>query len=583
MLAGAAALGAPRGFGASAVEEPTKSGNIVVFVARKIVTMNPDVPTATAVAVRDGAILGVGSIEDLAPWLKGRQYTIDKQFEDKVLMPGFIDPHLHPMLGAIGFEASWVTPEAWDVMGAQTPATSGHTEYVTRLKAAFDADSKNEPIFMSWGYSQFYHGEMSKAILDAISSKRPILVLQRSMHEIYLNTPMMEYVKEKGFDVNKAAHNPQIDLDTGHFWEDGMFSGVLPYIAEYLLHPVRVDKGFQRIRDYMNYNGITTCADLATGSVNWEFEMAGLRRNFDTADSPVRVRITPDVRKIGETFKSSDKALALVAALEQKNTKHIVFNHAIKLFADGAMFSQNQQVLPPGYIDGHVGQWITPPAEFEDLAQKYWNAGYQIHVHTNGDGGAKMVLDTLQKIQTIKFRPDHRFTIEHYGFATDSVSERVVKLGAQVCGNPFYVYDLGDLFSEVGLGHDRAATLTPLGGVANRGAAVGLHSDFPMAPSNPLYLAWCAATRETMSGKVLAPNERLTLDQAIRAITIDAAYIIHMEDQIGSIQSGKLADFAVLDKDPYEVGIEGLRKINVWGVVFEGRPFKAKSPGRTTG
>jgi len=110
---------------------------------------------------------------------------------------------------------------------------------------------------------------------------------------------------------------------------------------------------------------------------------------------------------------------------------------------------------------------------------------------------------------------------------------------------------------------------------------VALHSDFPMAPAEPLFLAWTAASRETMSGKVFAPTERLTLDQAIRAVTIDAAYMINMEATLGSIEAGKLADFAVLDKDPYEVGVEGLRDIKVWGTVFEGRAFPAKrsAPG----
>ena len=97
-----------------------------------------------------------------------------------------------------------------------------------------------------------------------------------------------------------------------------------------------------------------------------------------------------------------------------------------------------------------------------------------------------------------------------------------------------------------------------------------------MAPAEPLFLAWTAASRETMSGKVFAPTERLSLDQAIRAVTIDAAYMINMETKLGSIEAGKLADFAVLDKDPFEMGVEGLRNIKVWGTVFEGQVHPAK-------
>jgi predicted amidohydrolase YtcJ len=579
IAAAAAVMGASRtgAFAAVAAEAGPKPP-ITVFVARKIVTMDSSRPAAEAVAVRDGMILSVGSLAELQPWLKGQPYTIDRQFSEQVLLPGLIEPHMHPMLGAIGFEAFWITPESWSVMGLETPATTGPEAYIKALKAAFAARSQDEPIFMTWGYSQFQHGDLSRAILDTISDTQPIMVLQRSLHESYCNTPMMNTLRDKGMDFAKVAGNPQVDLDKGHFWEDGLFSVALPYMADYILDPVRVDKGYRRSRDYLNYNGVTTVSDMSTGSASWELEIAALRRNFDTPDSPVRVRLTPDVVKIGEAFKSEDEAFELVAGLEQQNTRNIFFNNGIKLFADGAMFSQAMQMLPPGYIDGHKGEWITQPDAFVKFARRYWNAGYQIHVHTNGNGGAKMVLDALQKIEGEKPRPDHRFTIEHYGFADDTTSRRAATLGAQVSGNPFYVYNLGDLYSEVGLGFDRAANITPLGGLARSGAAVALHSDFPMAPAEPLFLAWCAATRETMSGRVLAPSERLTLDQAIRAITIDAAYILQMEDQIGSIEAGKRADFAVLDKDPYAVGVDGLRKIKVWGTVFEGRPFKARAP-----
>ena len=229
----------------------------------------------------------------------------------------------------------------------------------------------------------------------------------------------------------------------------------------------------------------------------------------------------------------------------------------MKLFADGAMFSQLMQLSPPGYIDGHQGAWITQPAPFEETARRYWNAGYQIHVHTNGDNGAKMVLDVLEKLEGEKPRADHRFTIEHYGYGTEGISRRIASLGALVSANPYYLFDLGDKYAEVGLGYDRAARIAPLGGLVRRGVPVALHSDFAMAPASPLLLAWTAITRETQSGKVFGPEERLTPDQAMKAITVDAAYILHLEERLGSIEAGKLADFTVLEQDPYAVGAAG--------------------------
>lgn len=561
----------------SPVTAQDQPGEIVVFIAKKIVTMDPTRPTATAVAVRGGEILSVGSLADLQPWLKAHPHKIDTQFKDKVLMPGLIDPHMHPMLGAIAFQAFWITPEPWNVMGRKTPATIGEKDYRDALAAAFAARQKDTPVFMTWGFSADTHGELSIEALDSISKDVPILVLQRSMHEIYLNTPMLALLKAKGMDENKFKDHPQIDWKKNHFWEDGMFSVAVPYMAGFLLDPAAADPGYLKARDYLNYNGITTVADMDTGGTNWDLEIAALKRNLDTPASPVRVRLTPDVYKLSLALKSPEAVMKRVGELKSQNTRHLIFNNGIKLFADGAMFSQAMQISAPGYIDGHHGEWITQPAPFEEFARSYWKAGYQIHVHTNGDGGAKLVLDTLQQLLDEKPRVDHRLTIEHYGYADDGTSRRIAKLGAQVSANPFYLYALGDRYASTGLGTDRAARIAPLGGLVRRNVNVGLHSDFPMAPSEPLFLAWTTATRETMSGKVFAPSERLTLDQAIRAITIDAAYLIGMETELGSIEAGKLADFAVLDKDPYEVGVKGLRNIKVWGTIFEGRPFKAKA------
>ncbi len=417
--------------GAIHVTAQEQPGAITVFVAKKIITMDPTRPTATAVAIGGRKILSVGSLADLQPWLKVHPHKIDTRFKDKVLMPGFIDPHLHPLLGAIAFQTVWITPEPWNVMGQKTPATLGHEAYLKALRTAFAARRKDAPIFMTWGFSADSHGEFSGELLDSISKEVPILVLQRSMHEIYINTPMLAYLKAKGLDADKFKDHPQIDWQKNHFWEDGMFSVALPYMAGILLDPAAADPGYLKTRDYLNYNGITTVADMNTGGTDWALETSALKRTIDTPDSPVRVRLTPDVYKLGAALKSPEAAMKLVGDLKAQNTRHLIFNNGIKLFADGAMFSQAMQLNEPGYIDGHKGEWITQPGPFEDVARSYWNAGYQIHVHTNGDGGARMVLDTLQKLLDEKYRADHRFTVEHYGYADDGTSRRIAKLGAQ--------------------------------------------------------------------------------------------------------------------------------------------------------
>ena len=114
-----------------------------------------------------------------------------------------------------------------------------------------------------------------------------------------------------------------------------------------------------------------------------------------------------------------------------------------------------------------------------------------------------------------------------------------------------------------------------LGSLQRHGVPFALHSDSPMAPLSPLTLAYNATNRVTINGNLTGAEERISLDAALRAITIDAAWIVGWENEIGSIRAGKRADFAVLDSDPYQVGASGLREIKVWGTVFDGEVHPA--------
>ena len=197
----------------------------------------------------------------------------------------------------------------------------------------------------------------------------------------------------------------------------------------------------------------------------------------------------------------------------------------------------------------------------------YWQAGFSLHIHVNGDEGLDVVLGAIERL------PQQRgqtITLEHLGYSTEAQNQRIAKLGLMVSAQPNYIRVLGDAYAQTGLGPDRAAVMNRLGSLEAKGVPIGLHSDFNMAPINPLYLAWVACNRITIGGQVKAPAERLSLDKALRAITIDAARVIGMDHMVGSIASGKRADFVALDADPYELGAARLDQARVSGVVFEG-------------
>ena len=548
---------------------------IIVFQAKKIITMNPSQPVATAIAIRDGRILEVSTLERLKPWLDAHPHTIDDStFREKVLMPGFIDPHLHPDIAGYLLPMHFVTPTDWDLPWGMFRGVSGQDAYLGRLKEIeASMPTPDEPLF-SWGYHQLWHGKLNREILDAqISSARPIVVFHRSFHEIFFNTAALKHFKMT--DASKYEENPQVNYAEGHFFELGMASA-LPSIQSYITAPERFKVALDRSTQVIHFGGHTTICDMTTGGlVPVETLIPTYRKLYEDGHVPFRIFLNPAANLEGPARGGNEKALAYIETLPKYNTRRIRYERRVKLFADGAMFSQVMQV-GGGYIDGHHGEWAMSPEQFEAAARVYWNAGYQIHVHVTGDLGVDMILDTVEKLQNEKPRINHRFSLEHFGLSTPEQAHRIAQLGVVVSANPYYLYELSDMYSKFGLGYERASQMARLGSLVREGVPVALHSDFTMAPALPLTNAWVAANRIDSAGNVMSPEERLTLDQVLRAITIDAAYILNKENEIGSLRSGKLADMTVLEQDPYEVGVENLKDIKVWGTVFEGEIHPVK-------
>jgi hypothetical protein len=274
-----------------------------------------------------------------------------------------------------------------------------------------------------------------------------------------------------------------------------------------------------------------------------------------------------------ELDKVSDLDAWHTAARGRVEGDHVRLPRRVKLFADGAYFGQNMRMNPPGYTDGHLGKWITEPTDFTRQVRRYWEAGFSLHIHVNGDEGLDVVLNTLEPVITGQRSARQTVTLEHLGYSTEAQNRRIARLGISVSGQPNYVRVLGDAYATHGLGPDRASTMDRFGSLERLGVPLGLHSDFNMAPIDPFYLAWIAANRITLDGHNLAPQERLSVGKALRAITIEAAQVIGRDHEIGSIAAGKRADFAVLDRDPRKMGAAALRETKVEATIYEGRVF----------
>ncbi|MCB1645630.1 MAG: amidohydrolase [Pseudomonadales bacterium] len=538
---------------------------IDVFVARKILTMNPSWPEATAVAVRDGRILGVGSVESLQSWLQHDQWQLREEFRDQVLMPGFIDPHLHPVMAAVLLPMQFIAAMPWQFPWGNVPATTTPADYQQQLRNAALTD-QDKPFF-TFGYHRIWHGDMSRALLDEIFGARPAVVWQRSFHEVYLNTAMLERLQ---IDEEKLRGRHQIDIERGHFYENGL-GYAINRLNSIIMAPEWIEEGLQRLGRLLQFGGHTTVGDMAVGIFNFNMEWAATQKVFENDQTPFRSICIPHAVRAVEPGTETGVAADRIDRLPEMNTHRFEFGKRIKLFTDGAFFSQLAMLQAPGYIDGHEGEWLIPPENFETLAREYWHRGYRIHVHCTGDLGCELAIDTLEKLQQEKPRFRHGYTIEHFGFSTPEQVYRLKELGGYISANVYYLHELSAAYGDHGIGVDRAAQIGRIGMAFREGVLTTIHSDFPMAPAMPLHNAWVACTRCNIEGEVQAPAECLTLEQALQTITINAARVLGKEDEIGSIRPGKKADFVVLDQCPFEAGIEGLKSIQVLATVFEGQ------------
>lgn len=538
--------------------------------------MDPDFPVATAVLVAGDRIAAVG---DAAEFAAGPEVGVNTQFADAVIMPGLIDQHLHPLLGATTLVTEVIATEDWHLPGRVYPAAATQSEYRQRLRDAERAMNGVDDWLFSWGYHRLWHGDLDRRVLDGISPTRPIVVWQRSCHEWFLNSAAIAALGITAKSM--AGHGPasaMVDVDAGHWWESGM-NLLMPALSPHFLTADRIAAGLRQMVVYLRRNGVTAFNEPG---IMWDLEPWQLYQDIlGAADTPMTSTFLVDARSQADSGMNPADAVAdaerQVASAAVGKVR--LLPKQVKLFADGAIISQLMQMRDP-YLgdDGrpdlcHHGEWMMQPDTFRAFAQVYWKAGWQLHIHVNGDAALDLVLDTIEGCMAEHPRTDHRTVIVHFANSTEEQIDRIAAVGAIVSANSYYPVGFADKYAAHGLGPARADTMVRSASVLARGIPLSFHSDLPMGPADPLTLAWCGVNRITPGGRVAGPEQRISVHDALRAVTIEAAYSWRMENQLGSITPGKLANFTVLGDDPYAVEPERLNQIPVLGTVYEGRWF----------
>ena len=550
--------------------EPT-----TIYPARRVITMNPAFPTADAVAVRGDRVLAVGSVDELAAW---GEHTIDARFADNVLMPGFIEAHTHVMAGAMWAFTYVGFFDRRDPNGKVWSGCKNIDDVLERLIEANEALDDPAAPLLAWGLDPIYFDDerLEARHLDSVTEQRPIFVFHASGHLATVNTTLMDSA-----EITEHTPTPGVALGA-----DGKPNGELqepPAMAlagsafGVLARQIGTDEAKWMYGYEARNTGHTLITDLGTSNVNDDKQLANWQRvtGADRYPSRVMVAISNSFGGGGEPSELAD----LGARLKDESGDMLKFG-IVKLILDGSIQGFTARVTWPYYYDapdGHPGNglWLIPPEQMADIVTTYHEAGLTVHCHCNGDQATEVFLDAVEAALERHPRWDHRHTVQHCQMSTPAQYERMaaMNMSANIFSN--HIFYWGDQHRDITLGPERAARMDACATAERAGVSFAIHSDAPVTPMGALHTAWCAVNRLTASGDVLGPDERISVDSALRAITIDAAYQLKLDHQMGSIESGKYADFAVLNDDPYDVEPAALKDIGVWGTMLGGVAHQA--------
>ena len=535
---------------------------ITIFSARKILTMNTYQPVATHVAVRRGRILGTGSLDELAEW---GDYTIDNSFEDKILLPGFVEAHCHAMNGSV-WENTYVGYfDRTDPDGRVWPGIKKLDGVLDRLREIERTLGDPERTLVAWGFDPIYFNDgvrMTVSHLDQVSRDRQILVQHSNGHLLNVSRKVLELA---GIDANTDVEGVMKDADGNPSGELGEMA------AQFMAYRVTNVRRFDEINveDLRSFSrtatnvGVTTATDLHA-----RVQDQNVKNYVEVTQDPnYPLRLVPAA---GCLTMSIEEGPGHVADLKRHNNDKLFFG-LCKIMTDGSIQGFTGRLKWPGYFNGKPnGIWNLPPQTLTNMVEAYHLAGLQMHMHTNGDEASELMIDAIEKALHKSPRPDHRHTLTHCQLADESQFRRMAQLG--ICSNLFanHIYYWGDQHYCQTMGPDRAMRMDACATAKRIGVPFTIHSDAPVTPLDPLFTAWCAVNRQTASGRILGPNERIDVEDALRAITLGAAFTLRLDHLVGSIEPGKYADFAVLDDDPTTVPVEALKDVPVWGTVIDG-------------
>ncbi len=537
-----------------------------IFVGGPIVTMDTAQRNAQAVAIHEGKILAVGSQADVEQLKNADTEIID--LRGNTLVPGFVDGHSHFSMAVNA--ANWA-----NLSGAPVGKVTSIADVVAELVAQ---QARNASPVGEWVVGYGYDADtlsdarqMTRDDLDAAFPDTPVIAIHVSFHGGVLNSKAFELI---GYDSSTATPAGGVIVRRDNSNEPlGLIMETAWFEAIAAMPKLEGDARFQGVRlaqEMYASMGITTAQDGASSLEEFElYKEVAARNDFFI-----------DLVALGGFGEVAD-FIAQKADYQDYNGRLKL--GGIKIVADGspqgktAFFSEPYLTGGPGGEENWRGEPIVPQEQMDQLLEMVYQADMQAFVHANADAAIDLLLNSHKKYQE-QAGEDSRTVIIHSQFVRQDQLEAYAQFGMVPSFFTNHAFFWGDVHRE-NLGEARADFLSPLKSALDLGIHFTNHNDYIVTPLDQLFTVWSAVNRISRSGEVIGPDQRISPEQALHAVTLGGAWQYGEEDSKGSISEGKLADLVILDGNPLTVDPMAIKDIRVLATYKEGELIYSASGG----
>lgn len=542
----------------------------IIYFGGPILTMIDALPEAEALVVKEGNIAFVGTKEEALKWSSKGTQVVD--LKGKTMLPGFIDVHSHITSRAGMSQAVDLSPSPYGTVDNIPMLQQAVKDYINKNQLLAKA------VILGNGYDDAImseHRHPTRIELDAISQTHPIIIVHASGHASVANTAMFQLLgitdDVKDPQGGHYGRDTRTKLLNGKMEENASFQALMK-LTSLLPKPATADsisdeiKSFIAAQDEWLSYGQTTVCDGRTMGVGLDLLKQAAAKKILKVD----VVYFPDF----EANKKDWKTLAKEYMRYENRLKLGGFKFSDDGSPQGktAWLTQPYLVPPEGQNKDYKGFPIfTDEVLYTDL-KAIFSKGITAQLHVNGDAAIDQAIRVIGKLKEEGiYKPEMRATLIHVQNSRPDHIEKIRKLGVIPSYFSSHVYLWGDWHYQSVFGPERAAFISPAEAAKKAGITFTMHHDAPVTPPDLWMAIFASVNRITRSGMVLGADQKISAWDALKAVTINAAYQYQEEDRKGSLQAGKLADLIIVDQNPLTIDPVQLRSIKVLETIKEGK------------